>query len=58
MVISCAPVDSLNDVRATICTVLQEIGTEFEVHHHEVATAGQCEIGVKFNTLLKKLTNY
>ena len=48
------PVDSLNDVRATMCTVLQEIGIEVEVHHHEVATAGQCEIGVKFNTLLKK----
>ncbi len=48
------PVDSLNDVRATICTVLEEIGVPVEVHHHEVATAGQCEIGVKFNTLLKK----
>lgn len=48
------PVDSLNDVRATICSVLEEIGIPVEVHHHEVATAGQCEIGVKFNTLLKK----
>jgi len=48
------PVDSLNDVRATMCTVLEDIGIEVEVHHHEVATAGQCEIGVKFNTLLKK----
>ena len=48
------PVDSLNDVRATMCTVLEDIGIPVEVHHHEVATAGQCEIGVKFNTLLKK----
>ncbi len=48
------PVDSLNEVRAEICDVLEAIGVPVEVHHHEVATAGQCEIGVKFNTLLKK----
>ncbi|VAW33840.1 Glutamine synthetase type I [hydrothermal vent metagenome] len=48
------PVDSLNDVRATMCSVLENIGIPVEVHHHEVATAGQCEIGMKFNTLLKK----
>jgi glutamine synthetase len=48
------PVDSLNDVRATMCTVLEEMGIPVEVHHHEVGTAGQCELGVKFNTLLKK----
>ncbi len=45
------PVDSLQDVRAAMCMVLEEMGVETEVHHHEVGTAGQCEIGTKFNTL-------
>lgn len=48
------PVDSLHDVRSTMCLALEEMGLETEVHHHEVATAGQCEIGVKFNTLKRK----
>ena len=48
------PVDSLHDVRSAMCTALEDMGLETEVHHHEVATAGQCEIGVKFNTLLRK----
>ena len=48
------PVDSLHDMRAAMCLTLEEMGQETEVHHHEVATAGQCEIGTKFNTLVKK----
>lgn len=48
------PVDSLHDMRAAMCLVLEEMGQVTEVHHHEVATAGQCEIGTKFNTLVKK----
>jgi len=48
------PVDSLQDMRSAMCLVLEEMGMTTEVHHHEVATAGQCEIGVKFNTLVKK----
>jgi glutamine synthetase len=49
-----APVDSLHDLRAEMCKLLEAAGQTVEVHHHEVATAGQCEIGVKFNTLVKK----
>ncbi|GAB4168028.1 MAG: type I glutamate--ammonia ligase [Rhodocyclaceae bacterium] len=48
------PVDSLNDIRAAICIALEQCGVEVEVHHHEVATAGQCEIGTKFNSLVRR----
>jgi glutamine synthetase, type I len=48
------PVDSLHDIRAAMCEALEEMGLGVEVHHHEVATAGQCEIGVKFGTLVRK----
>ena len=48
------PVDSFQDIRSAMCLVLEELGQTVEVHHHEVATAGQCELGVKFNTLVKK----
>ncbi|MEE9335254.1 MAG: glutamate--ammonia ligase [Granulosicoccaceae bacterium] len=48
------PVDSLNDLRATMCQVMEGMGVIPEVHHHEVGTAGQCEIGTKFDTLVKR----
>ena len=48
------PVDSLHDIRQAMCLALEEMGLHVEVHHHEVATAGQNEIGVKFNTLVRK----
>jgi len=48
------PVDSLNDLRATMCMVMEQMGVTPEVHHHEVGTAGQCEIGTKFDTLVKR----
>ena len=48
------PVDSLHDIRAAMCLVLEEMGVPVEVHHHEVATAGQCEIGTRFSTLVKR----
>ena len=48
------PVDSHNDIRAQMCLALEAIGIPVEVHHHEVATAGQNEIGTKFNTLVRR----
>ena len=48
------PVDSLHDIRGAMCLAIEEMGLKVEVHHHEVATAGQCEIGVAFNTLVRK----
>jgi glutamine synthetase len=48
------PVDSLMDIRAAMCMAMEEMGVAVEVHHHEVATAGQCEIGTKFDTLVRR----
>src|SRR5512140_1804762 len=48
------PVDALQDIRGAMCNALEEMGLKVEVHHHEVATAGQCEIGVGAGSLIKK----
>ena len=48
------PVDTLHDLRSAMCLALDDMGCQTEVHHHEVATAGQCEIGVAFNSLVRK----
>ena len=48
------PVDSLQDMRSEMCLLLEQQGVEVEVHHHEVAAPGQCEIGTKFTTLTKR----
>ena len=48
------PVDSGQDMRSQMCLILEEMGIETEVHHHEVGTAGQSEIGALFNTLTRK----
>jgi glutamine synthetase len=48
------PVDSLHDLRGAMCAAMEQMGLQIEVHHHEVGTAGQCEIGVGANTLTKK----
>jgi glutamine synthetase len=48
------PVDALMDIRNAMCLALEQQGVEVEVHHHEVAAPGQCEIGTKFEKLVKR----
>lgn len=48
-----APYDSLQDVRSAMVRTMIEAGLDVEVHHHEVATAGQAEIDLRFGTLTK-----
>jgi len=48
------PVDSAHDLRAAMCSACESMGLAVEVHHHEVGTACQNEIGIKFNTLMRK----
>ena len=48
----CGPSDTLQDLRTTMALLMAEIGLTVECHHHEVATAGQCEIDMKFAPLV------
>jgi glutamine synthetase len=48
-----APFDSLQQFRSDAMSILNGIGVEVEVHHHEVATGGQCEIDLKYDSLLR-----
>ncbi|MDT9001525.1 type I glutamate--ammonia ligase [Paucibacter sp. APW11] len=48
------PVDSGQDMRSEMCLILEQLGIPVEVHHHEVANAGQMEIGTKFSTLVQR----
>ena len=48
------PTDKLQDLRSQIVLALVDIGINVEVHHHEVATAGQAEIDLKYDTLVKQ----
>lgn len=47
------PHDSLQDLRSRITLAMIKAGIPVEVHHHEVATGGQCEIDMKFDTLVR-----
>jgi glutamine synthetase len=47
------PTDTMQDVRSKIVMALEAVGVPVEVHHHEVATAGQAEIDLRFDTLLR-----
>ncbi len=45
------PMDSQQDIRSEMTLVMEELGIAIEMHHHEVATAGQAEIDMRFDTL-------
>jgi glutamine synthetase len=46
------PMDHFQDMRSEMSLALHDVGIETELHHHEVASGGQGEIGIKFSTLL------
>ena len=51
------PHDSLQDIRSEMILTMEQVGITIEVHHHEVATAGQCEIDMKFGPLVATADN-
>jgi glutamine synthetase len=47
------PADKFQDIRSDMVLALESVGVRVEVHHHEVATGGQTEVDMRYNTLLK-----
>jgi len=52
-----APNDTLQDLRTEMVEVLETLDIPVEAYHHEVAASGQCEIDIRFNTLVKSADN-
>jgi len=52
-----SPLDSLQEIRTQMTMTLISMGIEVETHHHEVATAGQCEIDMRFSPLTRMADN-
>jgi len=52
-----APTDTLQDMRSEMLLTMAKCGVPIEKHHHEVATGGQCELGIRFDTLVKSADN-
>lgn len=48
------PIDAYQDMRSEMCLLLEQQGVPVEIHHHEVAAAGQLEIGTRFSTLVER----
>jgi len=47
------PMDSQQDIRSEMVLLMEEVGIQVETHHHEVATAGQAEIDMRFDSLVQ-----
>jgi len=47
-----APADTQQDLRTEMCLLMEQLGVAIERQHHEVATAGQAEIDIRFDTLV------
>jgi glutamine synthetase len=48
-----APHDTLHDLRSEMVLTMERLGIRVESHHHEVASGGQCEIDLRFDTLVR-----
>jgi glutamine synthetase len=48
-----SPMDQYQDLRSEMILTMERLGIEIEVQHHEVGTAGQAEIDMRFDTLLR-----
>ena len=51
------PTDSMVDIRTEMVLTMEKVGIQVEAQHHEVATAGQAEIDMRFSTLTKSADN-
>ncbi|CAN5175399.1 type I glutamate--ammonia ligase [soil metagenome] len=51
------PFDKLQEYRSEVTTILESLGIDVEMHHHEVATGGQVEIDLRYDTLVKMADN-
>ena len=49
----CPPADQFQDLRSEMILTLEKVGVQTEIHHHEVGTAGQAEIDMRFGPLTK-----
>jgi glutamine synthetase len=52
-----APTDTSQDMRTEMLLTMAKCGVPIEKHHHEVATGGQCELGIQFDTLIRSADN-
>ncbi len=52
-----SPIDSMQDLRSEMALTMEDIGIAVEIHHHEVATAGQGEIDIRYDSLVNSADN-